>query len=489
MPEESTAAHVRHPARILIVDDEPAIVESLQAVLEAAGYATLAAGTARECTEVFARQPCDLVLLDLMLPDRSGLEVLTDIIAVRPGTPVLMLTAYGSIETAVEATRRGAANFLTKPWNNRQLLLEIEQQLARKRLETENARLRDELGQADSVNHLIGKSEAITSVLVMIHQVARTTSTVLVTGESGTGKELVARAIHKNSARAEASFLTVNSGTIPGEMLESSLFGHVKGAFPGAERDRQGCFETAAGGTIFLDEVGALSREIQAKLLHVIQEREIVPVGSNERRRVDVRIIAASNEDLQAAVAAGRFREDLYYRLNVIGIELPPLRERTDDIPVLIEEFLTQFCRRESNHFLGPDRRSTLRFAPEAQQILMSHSWPGNVRELRNVVERAVVLATQEELGTDVLPDSIRTAAGAAAPQASEQDIHSRRPGESLPEIVERFERQVLLGELERHGYSQTETAKALGVALSTLNQKLQRLGIDTKRRRESVSR
>lgn len=489
MPEEAISPDVRHPARILIVDDEPAIVESLQAVLESSGYATVAAGNANEAADIFARHPCDLVLLDLMLPDRPGLEVLTDILAVKPGTPVLMLTAYGSIEAAVEATRRGAANFLTKPWNNRQLLLEIEQQLTRRRLETENARLRDELGQADSSNGLIGKSEAMTNVLVMIHQVARTTSTVLVTGESGTGKELVARAIHKNSARSGASFLTVNSGTIPGDMLESSLFGHVKGAFPGADHDRPGCFETASGGTIFLDEVGALTLETQAKLLHVIQEREIVPVGSNERVRVDVRIIAASNEDLRAAVADGRFREDLYYRLNVIGIELPPLRERIEDIPMLTEEFLTQFCRRESNHFLGPSRRSTLRFAPEAQQVLMSHAWPGNVRELRNVVERAVVLATQEELGTDLLPDSIRGAAATAAPQTSEQDIHFRRPGESLPEIVERFERQVLVDELERHGYSQTETAKALGVALSTLNQKLQRLGIDTKRRREGVSR
>lgn len=489
MPEETTSRDGKHPARILIVDDEPAIVESLRAVLESAGYATLAAGTAKACTEIFARQPCDLVLLDLMLPDRPGLEVLTAIVAVRPGTPVVMLTAYGSIETAVEATRRGAANFLTKPWNNRQLLLEIEQHLARRRLEAENARLRDALRQTDSVNSLIGKSEAMTNVLVMIHQVARTTSTVLVTGESGTGKELVARAIHKHSARAESNFVTVNSGTIPSEMLESSLFGHVKGAFPGADRSRQGCFETAGGGTIFLDEVGALTLEAQAKLLHVIQEREVVPVGSNERVRVDVRIIAASNEDLQAAVAEGRFRADLYYRLNVIGIELPPLRERAEDVPMLVEEFLTQFCRRESNHLLGPDRRSTLRFAPEAQQILVSHAWPGNVRELRNVVERAVVLATREELSADVLPASIRTARDTGASQASALDDRSRRPGDSLPEVVERFERQVLVDELERHGFNQTETAKALGVALSTLNQKIQRLGIDTKRGRESSRR
>ena len=489
MPEKATSPDGKHPARILIVDDEPAIVESLRAVLESSGYATLSAGTAKACTEIFARQPCDLVLLDLMLPDRSGLEVLTDIVAVRPGTPVLMLTAYGSVETAVEATRRGAANFLTKPWNNRQLLLEIEQQLARRQLESENARLRDELRQTGSVNNLIGQSEAITDVLVMIRQVARTTSTILVTGESGTGKELVARAIHKLSARADGNFVTVNSGTIPSEMLESSLFGHVRGAFPGAEEDRQGCFETAAGGTIFLDEVGALSLETQAKLLHVIQEREFVPVGSNERIQVDVRIIAASNEDLQAAVAEGRFRADLYYRLNVIGIELPPLRKRAEDIPLLVDEFLTQFCRRESNHFLGPDRRSTLRFAPEAQQILMSHAWPGNVRELRNVVERAVVLATREELGTDVLPASVSAAQEPGTTQASTRDARSQRQGESLPELVERFERQVIVDELERHGFNQTETAKALGVALSTLNQKIQRLGIDTKRGRESSRR
>ena len=489
MPEESPSTGGSPAARILVVDDEPAIVESLRAVLESSGYATLAAATGEACMQALARQPCDLVLLDLMLPDRPGLDVLTDVVAASPGTPVLMLTAYGSIEAAVEATRRGAANFLTKPWNNRQLLIEIEQQLARRRLEAENARLRRELRQAGATNSLIGRSEAMGSVLAMIRQVARTTSTVLVTGESGTGKELVARAIHEQSARAGANFVTVNSGTIPGEMLESSLFGHVKGAFPGADRDRPGCFESAHGGTIFLDEVGALSLEIQAKLLHVIQDREFVPVGSNERVQVDVRIIAASNEDLPTAVSEGRFRGDLYYRLNVIGVELPSLRERAEDIPLLVEEFLTQFCRRESNHFLGPDRRSTLRFSPRAQEILMSHAWPGNVRELRNVVERAVVLATQEELGPDLLPASTRTPRGSGTARPAGQDARSRRPGERLPATVERFERQILADELEKHGFNQTETAKALGVALSTLNQKIQRLGIDTKRRRERSRR
>ncbi len=483
MPDEAAAPATRHPDRILIVDDEPAIIDSLELVLGASGYDVIPAASAQECMDVIARQPCDLVLLDLMLPDRSGLEVLRDIAAVNPDLPVLMLTAFGSIETAVEATRRGAANFLTKPWNNRQLLIEIEQNLTRRRLEAENARLRRELGSATAVECLIGNSQAMLQVLVMIHQVARTSSTALISGESGTGKELVARAIHDGSPRADAQFVTVNSGMIPGELLESTLFGHVKGAFAGAIRDRQGCFQVADGGTIFLDEVGSLTLETQTKLLRVIQEREFVPVGANEPVRVDVRIVAASNEDLQAAVAEGRFREDLYYRLNVVGIELPPLRDRTDDIPVLVDEFLTQVCRRERNHFLDHNRRSTLRFTPEAQALLTAHSWPGNVRELRNVVERAVVLATQEELGVDLLPHTLLPDPGIMPTPKDGGSV--RRPGESLSEIVERFERQVLVDELEKHGYNQTETAKALCVALSTLNQKVQRLGIGTKRKRK----
>ena len=482
MPDGVAAANADSKERILVVDDESAIVETLQFVLEDAGYRVLTAGSAKDCLEVIARERCDLVLLDLMLPDRPGLEVLEDIGRVSRSLPVVMLTAYGTIETAVEATRLGAANFLTKPWNNSKLLLEIEQTLERRRLEAENARLRTELEHATPFDSLVGKSEAMLRVFVLIRQVAGTSSTVLLSGESGTGKDLVAKVIHNSSPRASKPFVTVNSGRIPGELLESTLFGHVSGAFVGATRDRRGCFEVANEGTIFLDEVGTLSQETQMKLLRVIQEREFVPVGSNDPVRVDVRIIAATNEDLEAAMKEGRIRKDLFYRLDVIEIALPPLRDRMDDVPLLVEEFLTQFCRREKNHFLDRHGKSTLRFTPDAQAILMAHDWPGNVRELRNAVERAVVLATREELGPDLLPNSVFK--GTRAGHPATRSVVRSRPGSTLSEMVEDFERRVVLAELEKHGYNQTETAKSLRVALSTLNQKIQRLGIDVKRLR-----
>ena len=483
MPETPTVGLPSHPARILVVDDEPAIVESLRLVLESAGHEVLAAGSGKACTEALARQNCDLLLLDLMLPDRSGLDVLRDVAALRPGLPVLMLTAYGSVESAVEATRRGASNFLTKPWNNRQLLLQIDQQLERRRLQAENARLRSAAGLPSAMRPLTGRSEALMRVLVRIRQVARTDATVLISGESGTGKELVARAIHASSRRAARPFVTVNPGIIRDDLLDSTLFGHVAGAYPGAARDREGCFRSADGGTIFFDEVVALSGGSQAKILRVIEGREFAPVGADSPVRVDVRILAATNDDLPAAVADGRLREDLYHRLNVIQIHVPPLRDRPEDVPLLAEEFLTKFCHQQSNHFLDHDQRSTLRFTVAAEAALKAYRWPGNVRELRNAVERAVVLASDEEIGLDLLPRAIRgeSGDGAEAPASRE----TRLPGESLSELVERFERQVLEEELAKHGYNQTETAKALSVALSTLNQKLQRLGIDTKRRRK----
>ncbi len=487
MPEPSGATESAGRGRILVVDDEPAIVDSLRMVLETAGYEVLTANSGKDCTESVARIPCDLVLLDLMLPDRSGLDVLRDLAGLRPGLPVLMLTAYGSVEAAVEATRRGASNFLTKPWNNRQLLLEIEQQLERRRLRAENSRLRRVAGLPDATQPLTGRSEGLLRVVLRIRQVARSDSTVLISGESGTGKELVARAIHGSSGRADRPFVTVNPGTIRDDLLESTLFGHVAGAFPGAARDRPGCLRTADGGTVFFDEVVALSAQTQAKLLGVIEEREFLPLGADSPARADVRILAATNDDLELAVAEGRLREDLFHRLNVIGIEVPPLRERPEDIPLLAEEFLTQACHRQSNHFLDRDLRSTLHFTAEAEAAMKAYRWPGNVRELRNAVERAVVLATDEEIGPRLLPRAVR--GQPASPPGLPIGGQSRQPGESLSELVERFERGVLEEELAKHGYNQTETAKALCVALSTLNQKVQRLGIDTKRRHRGKGR
>lgn len=483
MPDRSSAGDPGPAGRILVVDDEPDIIESLRALLESARYEIVAAASAKECLAAIDREECDLVLLDLMLPDRPGLDVLRDLRKVDATLPVIMLTAYGSIEAAVEATRSGAANFLTKPWNNSQLLLEVEHTLARRTLERENAKLRAALGRRASSERIIRESEAMEQVYALVAQVAPTSSTVLISGESGTGKELVARAIHAGSPRAGRPFVVVNSGSIPAELLESTLFGHLAGSFAGASRDRQGCFELANEGTLLLDEVAALTLETQAKLLRVIQEREFARVGSNEPIRVDVRIVAATNEDLTAAVQEGRFREDLFYRLNVIGVELPPLRARVADIPLLAAEFLTKFCRREKkNHFLDQDGNSTLRFTPDAMRLLLGHSWPGNVRELRNVIERAVVLATQHELGPEALPARLASAAGSS--ESQEAVSVEPMPGISLAEMVEDFERRVLVGELKKHAYNQTETAKALRVALSTLNQKIQRLGIQTKHRR-----
>ncbi len=490
MPEFSSTGSAQSidslsKGRILIIDDEADIRDSLETLLTLERYTVSTAATGAEGIEAATRSPNDLVLLDLMLPDLSGLEVLEQIRKKDKSLPVVMLTAYGSVETAVQAIRAGANNFLTKPWNNEKLLLEIHQTLIRRRLEEENARLRGELQQRYSFENIVGKSDEMQRIFSLVAQVAPSRSTVLVSGESGTGKELIAKAIHANSPRAGKPFVPVNSGSIPVDLLESTLFGHVRGAFTGAVQSRKGCFEIAHEGTIFLDEVGTLSVDTQAKLLRVIQEREFMPVGSTETVRVDVRIVAATNEDLEVSVAEGRFREDLFYRLNVIGVQLPPLRERRADVTLLVEHFLTAFCRREQNAFLDENQNSTLAFTSDAMRILLDHEWPGNVRELENVIERAVVLATGAALGPEVFPDSLLAANGVVVPR--EMRNFQPVPGASLSEIVEDFERKLVESQLEKHGFNQTETAKAFRVALSTLNQKIQRLGIAVKKRRESA--
>ena len=477
MPEiPSFATSIR--ARILIIDDEESIRESLEALLTFERFGVETAADGASGLALLGRKTYDLILLDLMLPDRSGLEVLEEVRQYDSETPIVMLTAYGTVETAVKAIRLGADDFFTKPWNNDKLVLGIEQTITRRRLESENRRLRSELQERYSFDNIVGKSEPMQRVFALVEQVAPSRSTVLVTGESGTGKELIAKAIHARSPRSGKPFVPVNSGSISLDLMESALFGHVKGAFTGASYNRKGFFEAADEGTIFLDEIGTLSLETQAKLLRVIQELEFTPVGSSVPLNVDVRIIAATNENLGEMVAAGAFREDLFYRLNVIEIHLPPLRDRRSDIPLLVRHFFDRFCR-ENGYYLDAEGRSTLEFSQEAMRMLMDHVWPGNVRELENAVERAVVLAKDPVVPVEMLPKNVLERHG-MSPRKLPVDFKPAA-GASLPEQVEEFEKRLIVDELKKAGWNQTETAKRLKVALSTLNQKIQRLGLDVK--------
>jgi len=491
MPDTSTLVEVPRPdlppdrvgspqrRRILVIDDEADIRESLDLLLTGEQYAVDLAETATSGMRKFESGVYDLVLLDLMMPDRSGMELLADIRQRDVETPVFMLTAYGSVEIAVRALKSGANDYFAKPWDNEKLLIEIDRVISKGRLERENTQLKRALKQRYAFPNIVGKSERMLRLLDQVAQVAASRATILITGETGTGKELIAKAIHLHSARADQAFVPVNSGSLPSELLESILFGHVKGSFTGAISNRKGFFETANRGTIFFDEIGTISPEIQVKLLRVMQDREFIPLGSNESLRVDVRIIAATNSDLKKLVDEGKFREDLYYRLNVINLNLPPLRERKDDIPLLVDHFFTRYCR-ENEKFLNSENRSILQFEPDAMQILMEHDWPGNVRELENAVERAVVLATTPSVPAHVLPEHLQRASGM---RISRGDDGLLAADASLPEVVADFERRKIMDALEAVNYSQTEAAEALRIPLSTLNQKIKRLNIDVKRR------
>ena len=465
--------------RILVIDDEPDIRESLQVLLSGENYQVELAANASEGLQRMESGAYDLVLLDLMMPDKSGMQVLQEVRSRDFETPIFMITAYGSVEVAVQALKHGANDYFPKPWDNEKLLIEIDRMLSKRRLERENTELKRALKQRYSFPNIVGKSERILRILDLVAQVAPSRATILITGETGTGKELIANAIHSYSARAGHPFVPVHSGSVPAELLESALFGHVKGAFTGATSSRQGYFETAHRGTIFFDEIGTISLETQTKLLRVIQEREFMPLGSAETIKVDVRIVAATNADLKKLVEEGKFREDLYYRLNVIQLALPPLRERKEDIPLLVEHFFTKYCR-ENEKFLDERMRSRLLFDPEALQILMDHAWPGNVRELENVVERAVVLASQPSVPADVLPEHLLESRGL---RLRRDESGSLLPDASLFEIVADFERRTILEKLEDCDWSQTAAAEAFRVPLSTLNQKIKRLNIDARKR------
>lgn len=465
--------------RILVIDDEADIRESLEVLLSMEGYSVELAVNATDGLSKFESAPYDLVLVDLMMPDRSGMELLAEIRERDRETPVAMITAYGSIEVAVRALRSGATNYFPKPWDNEKLLVEIEQMIAAHRLIRENTQLKRALKQRYSFPNIVGKSERMLRILDLVAQVAQSRSTILITGETGTGKELIAKAIHANSPRSEQMFVAVNSGSVPPELLESTLFGHVKGAFTSAIATQKGYFEVANRGTIFFDEISTISLDTQVKLLRVIQEREFMRLGSADVVKVDVRIIAACNVDLKRLVDEGRFREDLYYRLNVINIVLPPLRERKEDIPLLIDHFFTKYCK-ENEKFLDSSGRSVLRFEPEAMQLLMEHNWPGNVRELENAVERAVVLATDNVVPVSALPDSLLQAGGVRIRRDERGNLP---PDASLFEMVNDFERRKIIEALEATNYSQTDSAERLHIPLSTLNQKIKRLEIPIRKK------
>jgi DNA-binding NtrC family response regulator len=484
MPFEMTAPQsktIDSKGRVLVIDDEVDIREGLELLLTSEGFSVDLAQNGTEGLHKLENRAYDLVLLDLMMPDRSGMEVLAEVRERDRETPIFMITAYGSVEAAVKALKLGANDYFSKPWDNEKLIIEIGRMISGRRLEYENTHLKRALKQRYSFPNIIGKSERMLRMLDLVGQVASSRSTILITGETGTGKELVAKAIHANSPRADQMFVAVNSGSLPPELLESTLFGHVKGAFTSAIQSKKGYFEVADRGTIFFDEIGTLGPETQIKLLRVIQEKEFTPLGATDPIKVDVRILAATNADLLQLVKEGKFREDLYYRLNVINIALPPLRDRKEDIPHLVEHFFNYYCR-ENDKYLDANNQSILRFQPEALQVLMEHAWPGNVRELENVVERAVVLASESSVPVDVLPDSLLQANGIRLNRGEGAPLPADA---SLFEIVNDYERRIILEQLEKSNWSQTEAAENLHVPLSTLNQKIKRLDIKIKKKNE----
>jgi DNA-binding NtrC family response regulator len=452
---------------ILIIDDELEIRESLQTLLEFEGYEVEAAANGEEGLSKLGDRPFDLVLLDLALPDRNGIELLPEIRSLDPQISVIMITAYGTVEDAVRAMQSGATNFLQKPWDNEKLLADIRAAVARRRAEEENIQLKRALKQRYNFENIVGKSEPMLKIFDLVAQVAPSRSTILLQGESGTGKELIAKAIHLNSPRRDRPFVPVNTGSMPPDLLESTLFGHVKGAFTSAVASKKGLFEVADRGTLFLDEIGSMGLDTQSKILRVLQDRRFMHLGGVHEIQVDVRIIAATNVDLRQLVREGKFREDLFYRLNVITIDLPPLRQRKEDIPLLAEFFLRKYA--EEN------QRPPCRTTPEGLRPLLSYSWPGNVRELENVIERAVVLSSGPDIGPELLPDHL--AGRGVLP------FIGTRGDASLFDLMEECERQLINDMLEKCNWNQTEAAERFHIPLSTLNQKIKRLNIEIKKK------
>jgi DNA-binding NtrC family response regulator len=452
---------------IHVIDDEPVIHDVLGQLLTSEGYEVEISSSGEEALEKYSPGSCDVILLDLLMPGMDGIEVLQRIKKIDPVAAVIIITAYGSVESAIAAMKVGALDYIQKPFKHDDLLLTIERAVERRRLQEENLRLKGELKQKFSFSNIVGKSLAMKVVFDLIKAAAPTRSTILLQGESGTGKELVARAIHMNSNRADGPFVIVNSGSLPPDLLESHLFGHVKGAFTGAVALKKGLFEAADKGTIFFDEVSSINLETQAKLLRVMQEKEFMRLGGTETLKVDVRIIAATNADIEEMIAQKTFRKDLFYRLNVIKIELPPLRQRKDDIPLLIKHFVEIYGRENSKEVEG--------VSEDVYEILDVYDWPGNVRELENLIERAIVFSRSKIITRESLPPFLLTKE--AAP-----DGWLITPEESLDlrERTQSFQKKIILTALKKTKGVQKQAAKLLGVKPTTLNEMIKRLQIDT---------
>jgi len=460
---------------VLVVDDEEIMREVLETLLSADGYRVDLAKTGEEGLEAYGRRAYDVVLLDVSMPGIGGLRALEEFLKMDAEAAIVMITAYATFDTAIAAWERGAFGCIRKPFQNEQITATVAAGIKRRRKEEERRTLRRAMSKAVDRGEIVGRSDVMQEVFRLIEQVAPARSTVLITGESGTGKELIAKAIHEASPRVGKPFVTVNSSNIPSELLESELFGHTRGAFTGAVAAKKGLFEVADGGSIFLDEIGDIPPETQVRLLRVIQEREFTPLGDTTPRRVDVRIIAATNIDLREAVRQGSFREDLYYRLAVVPIELPPLRDRREDVLPLAQHFIGKYNEENGRHV-------SEQIAPEVLALLEAYSWPGNVRELENAIERAVVIAPGDQVSRECLrpeiadPQAVIATSQAGSSFAAVQDIGR---GVNFYDEVRRFEIDLIRRALEQTSGHQSRAARLLGMNATTLNSKIKTYNIN----------
>jgi DNA-binding NtrC family response regulator len=441
--------------KILIVDDEKSLLDLLSRVFTKEGYQVQTTTSAQRAMEIIEKEDLDLLIADIRLPEMSGMEILKRCREIRPDVPVIMITAYGNMKQAIEALKMGALDYIIKPFDIEELKITVAKGMEKRRLEQENLLLKREIRERYSFENMIGKSRAMQEIFALIEKIASTDSTVLITGESGTGKEMAARAIHVLSRRSDRPFVSINCAALPENLLESELFGHVKGAFTGAVSDKKGMFEVAQHGTLFLDEVGEMSPWTQVKLLRALQERKIRRVGGTEEIPVDVRIIAATNQDLKKRIEEGKFREELYYRLNVISFEMPPLRRRVEDIPLLVNHFLQKYCQQ-----MGKKMK---RISPEAMSLLEMYNWPGNVRELENVIERVVAIEDRETITPASLPPEI------TQPARKEETQVIFNPGfnlmDYLDDIAKRYVRQAMMAA----NWNMRQAASLLGISYRSI--------------------